>query len=66
MATRHATREVSIWALCNTPLDGSHFAIVKRGKWSEVVKYLSANVRYVGPRSLFVERSDGKLSPLFA
>lgn len=66
MATRHATREVSIWALCNTPCDGSHFAIVKSGKWPDVVKYLSASARYAGPRSLFVEQSDGKLSPLFA
>ena len=66
MATRHATREVSIWALCNTPLDGSHFAIVKSGKWPEVVKYLNTRARYAGPSCLFIEQSDGKLSPLFA
>lgn len=66
MATRHATREVSIWALYRDALAGSHFQIVASGKWPAVVKSLDIHARYAGPSCLFVERSDGKLYPLFS
>ena len=64
--SKHQTREVRIFGLYRDDLRGEHFAIVRSGTWAEVTAYLSATVRYVGARSLFVAGADGSLRPLMA
>ena len=64
MATRHMTREVRIFGLYHDAVRGTHFSIVKSGRWNEVLAYLNIRSRHVGPGNLFIENSDGKLVPL--
>lgn len=64
--TRHQNREIRIFGLYNDAVNGQHFSIIRSGTWAEIVDYLNKTVRYRGPRSIFVEGADGKLSPLMA
>ena len=59
-------RTVRIFALYRNACDGVHFAVVKSGSWAEVIPYLNWVTCFAGPRCLFLQQTDGSLSPLMA